>query len=73
MDSSHNFLSFLGGLIAISLVLFFLSLFVWSLFWVYGDAEKRGKSGCLITLLVFFVSWPLGLLIWLFARPERKR
>lgn len=45
-------------------------LFFWSLAWVYGDAENRGKSGCLITLLVFFIAWPFGLLIWACARPE---
>lgn len=48
----------------------FLSLFVWSIVWVYNDAEKRGKSGCLVALLVLFLSWPIGLLAWLIFRPE---
>lgn len=48
-------------------------LFIWSLIWAYNDANKRGKSGCLVALLVFFVTWPAGLLIWLVFRPEEKR
>ena len=38
--------------------------------WAYGDAERRGKSGCLVALLVFFLSWPLGLILWLVFRPD---
>ena len=48
----------------------FFGLFIWTVVWSYGDAEKRGKSGCLVALLVAMVSWPLGLLIWYVARPE---
>jgi hypothetical protein len=76
MNSSPHpgdFLTIVFLLIGLAFVALFLGIFVWSLVWVYGDAERRGKSGCLITLLVFLVSWPLGLLIWLCARPERKR
>ena len=50
-----------------------LGLYVWSIIWAYGDAEKRGKSGCLVALLVGLVSWPVGLIIWLVARPEGNR
>jgi hypothetical protein len=32
----------------------------------------RGKSGCLVALLVFLVSWPAGLIIWLIFRPDEK-
>lgn len=46
--------------------------FFYSVFWAYQDAEKRGKSGCLVALLVFLVSWPAGLIIWLIFRPENK-
>ncbi len=38
--------------------------------WAYGDAQRRGKSGCLVALLVFFLSWPLGLILWIVFRPE---
>ena len=49
-----------------------LGLFIWSLVWVYGDAEKRGKSGCLVALLVFLLEWPISLLVWLVFRPDLK-
>ena len=58
------------------LLLFFLVplfLFIWSISWAYGDAEKRGKSGCLVALLVAFLSWPIGLLAWLVFRPGEKQ
>jgi hypothetical protein len=47
-------------------------LVIWSIIWAYNDANKRGKSGCLVALLVFFVTWPAGLIIWLVFRPEEK-
>ena len=58
-----------GLLVLVGLLL----LYVWSIGWAYGDAESRGKSGCLVALVVMFLSWPLGLLIWLVFRPEEKR
>jgi hypothetical protein len=38
-------------------------------FWGYADAEKRGKSGCLVAIIVL-CSFPLGLILWLLIRPE---
>ncbi|WP_026475987.1 hypothetical protein [Alkaliphilus transvaalensis] len=62
---------------ALTIALFFgigfLALIIWSIVWAYGDAEARGKSGCLVALLVFFVSWPVGLIIWLIFRPDQKK
>ncbi len=49
-----------------------LGLWVWSVVWVYKDADKRGKSPALVALLVAIVSWPLSLLAWLVFRPEIK-
>ena len=49
----------------------YLVIAVLSVIWAYGDAERRGKSGCLVALLVIFLAWPLGLLVWLIFRPER--
>lgn len=43
-----------------------------SIVWAAGDAEARGKSGCLVGLLVALLSWPLGLIAWLVFRPERR-
>lgn len=37
--------------------------------WAYGDAEKRGQVGCIIALFVYFVCWPISLLLWLMMRP----
>lgn len=47
-----------------------LALMIWSLVWVYGDAEARGKPGCLVAFLVFLLSWPISLLVWIVFRPE---
>ncbi|NUM56972.1 MAG: hypothetical protein HUU46_25360 [Candidatus Hydrogenedentes bacterium] len=61
------------GAIAGSIVLAtFAGVYVYSIVWAYGDAERRGKSGCLVALLVFLVSWPLGLILWIVFRPEPR-
>jgi len=57
------------GMGFILVFLMVLALFVWSLVWVYGDAERRGKSGCLVALLAALIHWPLSLLLWLVFRP----
>jgi len=64
---------YVTGLIGALLFVGFLVLYIWSIVWAYGDAERRGKSGCLVALLVIFLSWPLGLVAWLIFRPEEKR
>ena len=48
-------------------------LYIASIIWAFADAEKRGKSGCLVAILVALASWPIGLIIWLVARPDNKR
>ena len=58
------------GVVAIVFFLVVLGLYIWSLHFAYVDAEARGKSGCLVTLIVAFLSWPVGLLVWLVFRPE---
>lgn len=51
-----------------------LGLFIWSLVWVHGDAERRGKSGCLVAFIIgVFLAWPFGLLVWLIFRPEKAK
>ncbi len=47
-----------------------LLLLLWSLRWAYRDAEARGKSGCLISGVVFFFGWPISLIVWLIFRPD---
>ena len=58
------------ALVSVLAGLFVLFLYIWSLVWVYGDAERRGKSGCLVAILAALVQWPLSLLVWLVFRPE---
>jgi hypothetical protein len=50
-----------------------LALYVFSIMWAFSDAEDRGKSGCLVAILVAFLSWPIGLVAWLIFRPDRHR
>jgi len=47
----------------------FVGILGWMLLVCAADARRRGKSPLLVTLLVF-VSFPLGLLLWLLFRPE---
>ncbi|HEV7405416.1 MAG TPA: hypothetical protein VGO11_20905 [Chthoniobacteraceae bacterium] len=63
----------LGGMMLIMLILFalYMTLVIWSLVWVAKDAEARGKSGILLALLMFF-TWPVGLLVWIVARPPLR-
>jgi len=53
-------------------ILVILGLLIWSLVWAWRDAEKRGKPGWLVALLVLFMNWPFSLLIWVVFRPEIK-
>ncbi len=59
-------------LLAIPFFLVILGLLIWSLVWVYGDAEKRGKPGWIVALMVFLLNWPISLLVWVVFRPEEK-
>lgn len=40
--------------------------------WVYRDAERRGKSGCLVVIIVLALGGPLGLFAWLVFRPRHE-
>ena len=66
MDIGSTIGLILGGL----LFIVFLGLFLGSVVWAYGDAQARGRSGCLVAILVAFLSWPLGLVAWLVFRPD---
>lgn len=54
------------------LILLSLLLLYFSIRWVYRDAESRGKSGCLVAVMIALISWPASLLLWLVFRPERQ-
>lgn len=60
-----------GALEILTAVLVFV-VYAGSLAWLFADAENRGKSGCLVVLVAMFLFWPIGLVVWLVFRPERK-
>lgn len=65
-----------GGMGAVAIIialivgLIFFAIYIASLVWVYRDANRRGKSGILVALLVALISWPIGLLVWLLVRDK---
>jgi hypothetical protein len=61
-------LFFVAAILAIGI----LALLVWSLIWVYRDAEARGKPGWVVSLLVLVLKWPISLLLWIVFRPEQS-
>jgi hypothetical protein len=67
-DAFGNLLMILAAALAIT----FFILFVFSLAWVFRDAEARGKTGCLWLLIVFF-TWPFGLLTYFLLRDKEVR
>lgn len=68
MESSPTF--HVGSIIMLLVGLILLGLYLYSIVWSYNDAESRGKSGCLVALLVALLSWPIGLIVWVVLRPE---
>jgi DNA-directed RNA polymerase subunit RPC12/RpoP len=60
---------FLLGLVVVAVLLI---AYVASIFWAAQDAQSRGKSGCLVALLVALLHWPLGLIAWLVFRPDQQ-
>jgi hypothetical protein len=57
--------------LSVTILIVGLCLVLFSCRWVGRDAERRGKSGCLVALLVL-LTWPLGLILWLFFRPDSR-
>jgi hypothetical protein len=61
----------IGGIGAlVSLIVFVI--YIGSVIWAFGDAQNRGKSGCLVALLVLLLVWPVGLIIWVLIRPDSR-
>jgi len=60
------------GIFGLLLGLLVLILYSWSIIWSYKDAERRGKPGWLVALIVALLSWPISLLVWLLVRPGVK-
>ncbi len=59
--------------ISLCIIIPLIAVVIGSAIWAYGDAERHGKSGCLVALLVLLLSWPVGLIIWLLIRPENEK
>ncbi|MDZ4859363.1 MAG: hypothetical protein SGI88_10310 [Candidatus Hydrogenedentes bacterium] len=58
-------------MITSTFALIYCVVYIASVIWAFVDAQNRGKSGCLVALLVLILVWPVGLVIWLLIRPER--
>jgi len=65
---SEQFLSKIG-VVGVVLAVLTIVLYAGSIIWAYQDAQRRGKPGWLVALLVALLSWPLSLLVWLVFRP----
>jgi len=59
------------GTIALLLSILYCLIYVGSVIWAFVDAQNRGKSGCLVAVLVLILPWPVGLIVWLLIRPSR--
>lgn len=59
------------GIIMIIIGLVALVFFVWSVVWAFYDARRRGKSPWLVAMMVLFMVWPVGLVLWLMLRPQK--
>ena len=44
-----------------------------SLFWLYQDAEQRGKKGLTAIFLVLLTGWPISFFWWFWLRPKGER
>ena len=59
----------LGMLLVLAVMLGLLGLYLWSVAWAIGDAQKRGHSGGGI-LVLFWLFGPLAAFIWYLTRPS---
>ena len=66
---SADTFGYLLGILVTSLGIVMLVLLAASLVWVYLDAQKRGKTGCLWLLIAFF-TWPFGVAAYLVLRDK---
>ncbi len=56
----------------VALMFLFVVAVVLSLLWAYRDAERRGKSGCVWSLIIAF-TWPFGLIAYLLLRDQEVK
>jgi hypothetical protein len=65
IEAQHHRQHLLGVVVFAILIFLVLELGRWA----WRDAEARGKSGLAAAVLVVFVTFPLGLILWLALRP----
>ena len=70
LTDEEGFFAIYGIICIISLVFFVVWIYV--CIWIYRDAEKRGSSGILWAILVFFFGL-IPLIIWLLVRPPLRQ
>jgi hypothetical protein len=64
-----------GSAISIFSCFFVLTMFAlvtFSLYWVFTDSERRGKTGCMWLLIAFF-TWPWGVLAYYVLRDREVK
>lgn len=68
------FYSFFAPLIFLVFIALFLGVYIWSIYQLYNYAERRGKCGCIVVLIMILCGWPANffLLLLLFADDSKK-
>lgn len=56
------------GYMLLAMIIFLV--FLYSLAWVYQDAQARGRTGCMWLLIAWF-TWPLGVLAYYILRDKQ--
>jgi hypothetical protein len=70
--TNGNGFDLLGSCFVGLCVIVILILTLVAMFWVYRDAEKRGKTGC-IWLLLISATGPLGIIAYLILRDREVK
>jgi uncharacterized membrane protein YhaH (DUF805 family) len=76
LDSPTSFSGWPGGfftsgplVFSVPVFIAYIALFIFSLVWVYRDANDRGKSGLVALLLILLTGWPFSFIWWFWLRP----
>src|SRR6187397_1254443 len=57
-------------ILVIPLLLGIIAASVYSLMWIFRDAEQRRKNGFIAIIFILMTGWPLSLVWWLWLRPK---
>lgn len=66
----NDFAEIAGSVVVAIVAVALCLLWIVSIVWAYHNAQSRGKSGCLVALLIIFLTWPVGFIAWLVFRPN---